>query len=196
MRRCSTCRSGTGVYGRAALHVSPSSTRPAAASTPPSVSLLTRTRKRGCGGRKRGSLLGPTGSPVSTRARATRKENRCGFGSFPPSIALKLLPMVTVYSRPASSGRSGVKRMVTGSRHSTLPAAEGEMRNTRSASTMSSSPPATGRSKVTVTGACGSAYSSARGSVRRMPNSGTRGWTARAERNAKNPVITRIANSA
>src|SRR5262249_8517526 len=57
--------------------------------------------------------------------------------------------MVTVYDRPAASGADGIKRMVTGSRHSSFPAMAGSTRRMVVGSTTRSSDPATGRSNVT-----------------------------------------------
>src|SRR5512143_2536316 len=62
---------------------------------------------------------------------------------------------VTVYDIPVVRGAAGVSRTVTGSRHSSLPAIVGSTRRTVAGSTMRSSDPATGRSKVTVICASG-----------------------------------------
>jgi hypothetical protein len=67
-----------------------------------------------------------------------------------PSIAVKAVEMVTVYRVSGGSGALGMRRIVTGSRHSSRPGIAGSTLRTVAGSTVRSSEPATGRSKVTL----------------------------------------------
>ena len=125
--------------------------------------------KRAPDGRNRALWPGPAGLPPSTRGALTRKENRYGSASALPSIAVTPDRTVTVIVSPAWSGAAGRNRTVTGSRQSQAPATSGSSASTVFGSTVRSSDPATGRSKVTVTAEAGSAEPAG---VARMTRSG------------------------
>jgi hypothetical protein len=85
---------------------------------------------------------------------------------------------VTVYFVSAGSGALGINRTVTGSRHSSRPGIAGCTERTVAGSTVRSSDPATGRSKVTVI--AGSGPASPTGVVRMIRRGAAAGPTVNA----------------
>ena len=137
-----------------------------AASRSRSVGVLYTNSKRVVGVTNFGCRVPLTGEPVSRRGPRTRNVKRYGASSRLPSIAANVLATVTVYSTLEASGAAGVNRTVTGSRHSSRPFTAGAIVKIAFGSTVRSSEPATGRSKVTVTTLVGVASSA--GAVRRI----------------------------
>src|ERR1043166_7207459 len=100
---------------------------------------------------------GSTGWPAKSVALRTRTSNTYGSASALPSTARNELPTVTLYVMPGVSGAAGLSRIVTGSRHSSCPATAGSTVRIVLGSTVRSSEPATGLSKVTEISVVGAA---------------------------------------